>query len=259
MNKKSNLKFNTLVINSNMEEESDFIPLISDEDEDVLYKVDVPEILPILPLRNTVLFPGVVIPINLGRDKSVKLIKDVYKKSKIIGAIAQKDAQVDDPEFLDIYDIGTVAQIIKILEMPDGSSSVIIQGKKRFRLKEKIASEPYLMAKISVLEDKKPAKKNKEFEAIIESLKDLSLKIINLSSNIPPEASFAVKNIESATFLINFVCSNSNIIIPEKQKLLEINDLKKRSNVLLEHLVKEVQMLELKMDIQSKVKIDMDQ
>ena len=131
MENNNNFDFNTLVINSGLEEESDFIPLISDEDEDVLYKIDVPEVLPILPLRNTVLFPGVVIPINLGRDKSIKLIKDVYKKSKIIGAVAQIDSNVDEPEFNDIFQVGTVAQIIKILEMPDGSTSVIIQGKRR--------------------------------------------------------------------------------------------------------------------------------
>jgi ATP-dependent Lon protease len=259
MDNKRNVNFQNLLIGSGMDEESEFIPLISDEDDDILYKIDIPDELPILPLRNTVLFPGVVIPINLGRDKSIKLIKDVYKKKKIIGTIAQKDPSVDDPGFDDLFTVGTVGQIIKILEMPDGTSSVIIQGKKRVIVSEYLSESPYLKASVKPLEDKKPKRRDKEFEAIIESLKDLSLKIISLSSNIPPEASFAVKNIESPTFLINFICSNSNIMIKEKQHLLEINDLKKRSNLLLEHLLKEVQMLELKMDIQTKVKVDMDQ
>ena len=259
MNNNKGEKFRSIIINAPMEDETDFIPLISDEDEDILYKVEIPEILPILPLRNTVLFPGVVLPINLGRDKSVKLIKDIYKKNKIIGTVAQKDGSVEEPDFNDLFKVGTIAQIIKILEMPDGSSSVIIQGKRRFIIEHAIGVEPYLKATVTPLEDKKPVKKDKEYEAIIESLKDLSLKIINLSSNIPPEASFAVKNIESPAFLINFVCSNSNIGHDDKQKLLEINDLKQRSSLLLQHLVKEVQMLELKRDIQTKVRLDMDQ
>ncbi len=240
-------------------EEADFIPLITDEDEESLNKTEIPDSIPLLPLRNTVLFPGVVIPISVGRDKSMKLIRDFYKKDKIIGTVAQKDPSLEEPSFKDLYMTGTVAQIIRILEMPDGSTSVIIQGKKRFAITELVSSEPYFLAKIESLEDIKPSKKDHEFDAIVGSLKDLSLKIIKLSSNIPPEASFAVRNIESSSFLINFISSNSDIKLYEKQRLLEIHDLKKRGVALLEYLSREVQMLELKLDIQTKTKIDLDQ
>ena len=219
----------------------------------------IPDTLPILPLRNTVLFPGVIIPITVGRDKSMKLVRDVYHKSKIIGTVAQKDPNVDEPGPEELYNVGTVAQLLRILEMPDGSTSVIIQGKKRFRIDEVISTEPYYLAKVSAMEDVKPKKKDPEFEAIVGSLKDLSLKIIKLSSNIPPETSFAVKNIESSSFLINFISSNSDIRMLEKQHLLEQNNLKKRATSLLHYLTREVQMLELKHDIQTRVKIDMDQ
>lgn len=249
----------SLYIAASMEDESDFIPLISDEDEDVLLNSEVPETLAILPLRNTVLFPGVVLPISVGRKKSLKLIREIYKKDKIVGTVTQIDPNKDEPGFEDLYSLGTVAQILKILEMPDGTTSVIIQGKKRFKLDELVKETPYMVAKITGLEDVKPKKKDSEYEAIVGSLKDLSLRIIKLSSNIPPEASFAVKNIESSAFLINFICSNSDIKIEDKQKLLEMSKLKERGITLLEHLVKEVQVLELKNDIQSKVKLDIDQ
>ena len=241
------------------EEESDYITLISEEDEDILSRTEVPSTLPLLPLRNTVLFPGVIIPITVGREKSIKLIRDAYKGNKTIGAVAQKEMEVDHPSLKDLYRVGTVAQILKILEMPDGSTSVIIQGKKRFELLGLVSDEPYHIATVKSLDDVMPKKRNNQFQALIGSLRDLSLKIIKLSTNIPPEASFAVKNIESSTFLINFICSNSDVDISSKQKLLEINQVYKRAEVLLEHLSKEVQMLELKKDIQSKVKSELDQ
>ncbi len=250
---------NGVYIGSAINEETDFIPLISDEDEDNLNKTEIPETIPLLPLRNTVLFPGVVIPISVGRDKSLKLIREYYKKDRIIGTVAQKDPNADEPSFDDLYKTGTVAQIIRILEMPDGSTSVIIQGKKRFHVEALVTTNPYFRATIKPLEDQKPTKKSSEFDAIVGSLKDLSLKIIRLSSNIPPEASFAVRNIESSSFLINFISSNSDIKMHEKQRLLEINDLKKRGIALLEYLSREVQMLELKLDIQTKAKLDLDQ
>ncbi|MFP4525215.1 MAG: endopeptidase La [Bacteroidales bacterium] len=240
------------------EQKSEFIPLITDEEEESLKKVEVPETIPILPLRNTVLFPGVILPITVGRDKSLTLVNEAYSNDKIIGTISQIDPNIEDPEYKDLYQTGAIAQIIKILEMPDGSTSVIIQGKKRFQLDEITQTKPYLEGKVTELEDTKKEAHGKEFEAIIGSLKDLSLKIIKLSSNIPQEASFAVKNIDNTTFLINFICSNSDIELKDKQELLEINNLKERGIKLLEHLTKEVQMLELKSDIQSKVKTDMD-
>jgi len=240
-------------------EDTDFIPLISEEDEESISMTHVPESLPILPLRNTVLFPGVIIPITVGREKSMKLVRDIYQKNKIIGTVAQKDANIDDPEPAEMYNVGTMAQLLRILEMPDGTTSVIIQGKRRFMIDDVVTTEPYYLARVTALEDVKPRRKDPEFEAIVGSLKDLSLKIIKLSSNIPPETSFAVKNIESSAFLINFISSNSDIRMHEKQHLLEQNNLKKRATELLQYLSREVQMLELKHDIQTKVKIDMDQ
>jgi ATP-dependent Lon protease len=259
MSKPQEKKRNELYLSSPVNEDTDFIPLISEEDEESITMTQVPETLPILPLRNTVLFPGVIIPITVGRDKSMKLVRDIYHKSKIIGTVAQKDSNTDEPGPDEIFRVGTVAQLLRILEMPDGSTSVIIQGKKRFKIDEVITSEPYYLARVSALEDVKPRKKDHEFEAIVGSLKDLSLKIIKLSSNIPPETSFAVKNIESSSFLINFISSNSDIRMSEKQHLLEQSNLKKRATSLLQYLTREVQMLELKHDIQTRVKIDMDQ
>jgi ATP-dependent Lon protease len=248
-----------IFIASSPDEESDFIPLISEDDEEVLDRSDVPELLPVLPLRNTVLFPGVVIPITVGREKSIRLIREYYKKNKIIGTIAQNDPDIDDPQTDDLFRIGTVAQIIKILEMPDETTSIIIQGKKRFQVDSFVSEEPYFVARTIALSDVKPESKDREFEAIVGSLKDLSLRIIKLSSNIPPEASFAVKNIESSSFLINFICSNSDVDLKDKQQLLQESNLKTRGTRLLEHLSKEIQLLELKHDIQAKVKMDLDQ
>lgn len=241
-----------------IEEDAEYIPIMADEEDESMEKMNVPDVLPILPLRNTVLFPGVVIPITVGRDKSIKLIQEVYKKNKILGAISQLDANVEDPKIDDIYKIGTAAHILKILEMPDGSTSVIIQGKRRFKIEDILTDKPYHVAKIVGLEDTLDESK-KEAEAIAATLKELAIKIIKLSSNIPTEATFAVKNIESPAFLINFLASNSELKMKEKQKLLEMNNVVKRGFFLLEHLSKEVQMLELKSDIQSKVKSDLDQ
>ncbi len=249
----SNILFANII-----DDDSDFIPLISEEDDEKLSKVKIPEVLPILPLRNTVLFPGVVIPINVGREKSIKLIKDIYRKNKIIGAVSQKDVNIEEPKTKDLNKIGTVALIIKILEMPDGSTTVIIQGKKRFEIDSIITEEPYHQAKVKELTDIKVETPDDKFTALIESLKDISIKIINLSSNIPQEASFALKNISSPSFLINFICSNSNVKVNERQILLEKNELKQRGILLLEYLTRELQMLELKNDIQLKVKSDLD-
>jgi len=256
---KNTRKIGSIIFGSDMENNGDFIPLISDDEDDIdLQKSDIPEELPILPLRNTVLFPGVILPITVGRTKSIRLIKEIYSGNKIIGTVAQIDPQINEPEENDFYKTGTVAHILKVLEMPDGSTSVIIQGKQRFKINQLLQSEPYHKAKVSLLKDKRPVDKNREFEAIVGSLKDISLRIIKLSSNIPPEASFAVRNIENSKFLINFICSNSDIEIKEKQALLEMSNLKERATKLLQHLSREMQMLELKNDIQSKVKTDLD-
>ncbi|MBM77324.1 MAG: endopeptidase La [Crocinitomicaceae bacterium] len=242
-----------------VEKETDFIPLISPEDEDRMNKEEVPEKLPILPLRNNVLFPGVVIPITLGRDKSIKLIQDAHKGDKIIGVVSQKDSNIEEPQYEDLYDTGTVAQIMKMLKMPDGSSTIIIQGKKRLKLVGKVQDEPYLIAKIKEFDEKRLLKPSKESLALFDSLKDLALNIIKYSPNIPSEASFAIKNIESHNFLVNFISSHMNAKVDEKQKMLQEPDINKRANLLLKHLTKELQILELKNDIQSRVKTDIDQ
>ncbi|MFH2141140.1 MAG: endopeptidase La [Bacteroidota bacterium] len=257
-NSNDNNKFQ-IIVSRQDNERNEFIPIISDEDEESLSKHDVPDLLPILPLKNTVLFPGVIIPITVGRKKSLQLINDTNRTTKIIGTISQFDSTIEDPVLKDLYRIGTVAKIIKVLEMPDNTTSVIIQGQKRFQLEEIISDDPYMMGRISAVTDIKPETKDEEYQAIVGTLKDLAIKIIKLSSNIPPEASFAVKNIENATFLINFICSNTDIKVPEKQTLLEIDSLKDRAIRLLEHLTREIQMLELKKDIQQKVRMELDQ
>ena len=242
-----------------IETDTEFIPLISPEDEDRMNLEEVPDKLPILPLRNNVLFPGVVIPITLGRDKSIKLIQDAYKGNKIIGVVSQIDSNVEEPQYADLFKIGTVAQIIRMLKMPDGSSTIIIQGKKRLKLVEELSAEPYLVAKIEEFEEKRLKKMSKESLALFDSLKDLALNIIKNSPNIPSEAAFAIKNIESPNFLVNFISSHMNAEVDQKQKMLEEPDINKRAQLLMKHLNKELQMLELKNDIQTRVKSDLDQ
>jgi len=242
-----------------MENETEFIPLITNEDEEAMNKEETPVELPILPIRNTVLFPGVVIPITVGRDKSIKLIQDAYQGKRMVGVVSQKEQTIEDPQFEDLNKIGTIAKIMRLLKMPDGSTTVIIQGKKRFELIEPVTEEPYLTAKVSEFPEIKPSTGMKKFQALVDSLKDLALQIIKLSPNIPSEAQFAIKNIESHSFLVNFISSNMNAEVKDKQKLLEIADLRKRAELVLEYLSKELQMLELKNDIQSKVKVDIDQ
>jgi len=241
------------------DENSELIPLMTPEDEEQINNETLPESLPILPLRNTVLFPGVVIPITAGRDASIKLINDANKGGKVIGVVSQKDESVENPTEKDIYKTGTVARILKVLKMPDGNTTVIIQGKKRFQINKIISDKPYLTASISDIAEAKPAPDNQEFKAIIDSIKDLSLEIIKQSPNIPSEASFAIKNIESNSFLVNFVSSNMNLKVEEKQELLKINDLKERALQTLKYMNLEYQKLELKNDIQNKVQSDMNQ
>ena len=241
------------------DEETEMFPLMSNEDEEQINKEETPNSLPILPLRNTVLFPGVIIPITIGRDRSIKLIKETYKGDKIIGVLSQKDPSVELPEVGDLNSVGTVAHILKMLRMPDGNITAIIQGRKRFELDEMLQDEPYYKASVTELVEAKPSKSDKEFKALVDSVKDLALNIIELSPNIPTEATIAIKNIESASFLLNFVSSNMNISLKEKQELLENTDLFDRANKALSLLTKELQMLEMKNEIQSKVKTDLDQ
>jgi ATP-dependent Lon protease len=259
MEKKFRKPVNEIMLPDILDGDGDIIPIIADGDDGELEDVEVPEAIPILSLRNTVLFPGVVLPISIGRPKSIQLIKDAYRNNKIVGTVAQKDPDIENPEFLDLHSIGTIGQIVKLLEMPDGSTTAIIQGRKRMVLQELVSDDPYFIAKVRTIPETKPEILSKDFDAIVGSLKDLSLKIIKINPNISPEASFAIKNIENNTYLINFICSNTDIKVQDKQKLLEINTLRDRGFMLLEFLVQEIQVLELKNELQSKVKSDLDQ
>ena len=256
MNKKFEIK--DILFSSSIDGESEFFPLLSDEDEQKIDKEKNPDSLPILPLRNTVLFPGVIIPITLTRERSVKLINEAEKNNKIIGVVAQKDSTVESPKVDDLNRIGTVAQILKVLKMPDGNITAVIQGRKRFEIEDIISIDPYYKAKIKDYTELKPYS-DKEFDALVSSIKDIAFKIIDESPNIPNEASIAIKNIKSSSFVINFVSSNMTITMLNKQKLLEEIDLKKRAIKVLELLSKELQMLEMKNEIQSKVRTDLDQ
>ena len=255
----SDLFDNTLLtLNNSKETEVEFIPLVSAEDEEVTNKEVYPLELPILPLRNNVLFPGVVIPITVGRDKSIKLIQEANKGSKIIGVVSQKDQEEESPSFDDLYKVGTVAQIIKLLKMPDGSTTVILQGKRKFEMVSCIKEEPYIFAEVKFIEEKKVPKKNKELDVMFSTIKELALQIIKESPNIPSEASFAIGNIESPTFLVNFISSNMNADVVKKQSMLEEKDLKKRVSLVLEHLSNEIQLLEIRNQINTKVRKDLD-
>lgn len=259
MGENKNQNIQRIYLSGMIDDDSEFIPIIADGDDSDLSNFVTPDKLPILPLRNTVLFPGVVLPITVGRKKSLQLVQEVYRGNRLLGTVAQKDGSVDDPSVEEIYKIGTVAQILKILEMPDGTTSVIIQGKRRFEIQQITQELPYMTAIVNILEDIKPLEENTEFSAIVGSLKDLSIKIAQFSANIPPEATFAVKNIENSTFLINFICSNTDIKVEEKQELLEISNIRDRGIQAISYLVKEVQLGELKRDIQKKVKLELDQ
>ena len=243
---------------SDLDGESELIPLLTSEDEELLEKENLPDSIPILPLRNTVLFPGVVIPITASRDKAIELINDANKSDKKIGVVAQIDKNIDDPKPIDLYKIGTVAKILRVLKMPDGNITVIIQGKKRFKIDKFLNKKPYLTASIQNIKEDSKLKKSKEFNLIIESIKDLALKIINENPGIPTEASFAIKNIQGPSFLINFVSSNMNLKVTDKQHILSLSSIEKRAMTCLKFLNVEYKKLELKNDIQSRVKHDID-
>ncbi|UKN02954.1 endopeptidase La [Paracrocinitomix mangrovi] len=241
-----------------IDQDSEFIPLISEEEEDNMNREEVPDVLSILPLRNNVLFPGVVIPITVGRDKSIKLIEDAYNTNKTIGVVAQKKASIEDPDILDFNKIGTVAHIIKRLKMPDGSTTVIIQGKRRFEVGDFVQTDPYFKAEVKGLMDAKIDVSKDKNMALVSSMKDMSMQIIKENPNIPSEASFAIKNIESPTFLVNFIASNLSSEVEKKQEMLEVNSISERIELVLEQLSYEIKMLNMKNEINSKVKLDMD-
>ena len=234
------------------------IPLLSSEDEAAMEREDTPEALPILPLRNTVLFPGVVLPINVGRDQSLQLLKEAHKGGSDIGVMTQEDAELENPEGKDLHEIGTVARIIKMLRMPDGSNTVIIQGKRRCRMGEVLETEPYLRAKISPFPDEEEEWSETEREALQQSLQEMSMEVIQNSPNIPSEAAIAIKNIDSLRFLVHFIASNMNAEKEQKQDLLEVPGLKARVEKVMELMGEELKVLELKNDIQSRVKNDIE-
>lgn len=240
-------------------QDHEFIPLISAEDEEAMQKEEVPEALPLLSLRNTVLFPGVVIPITVGRDRSIRLVKEAHNLEHRIGVVSQKNDDIEIPNGEDLNQVGTVAKVIKMLRMPDGSNTVILQGQKRFKWTEIVQEEPYMKARVVEYDAENLPPKDDEHEALMQSLKELAVEIIQLSPNIPSEAGFAIKSIESLTFLVNFIGSNMNAPVEEKQALLEVAGIKARARRVLELLNKEKQMLSLKRDIQTKVKGELDQ
>jgi ATP-dependent Lon protease len=242
-----------------LNEDSELIPLMTPEDEEIINKESVPEILPILPLRNTVLFPGVVIPITAGRDASIQLIKDANKGDKVIGVVAQRNEDEEEPTLKDIHTTGVVAQILRVLKMPDGNTTVIIQGKKRFEIDTIVQGKPYLKAAVKEAVEDKEVDDAKEIEAIIESIKEQALEVIKENPMLPSEASFAIKNIKSNSFLVNFISSNMDLSVAQKQVILEKDNLKERALLALKNLNKELQKLQLRNDIQSKTREDLDQ
>ena len=246
-------------LHSMLNEDSELIPLMTPEDEEIINKESVPEILPILPLRNTVLFPGVVIPITAGRDASIQLIKDANKGDKVIGVVAQRNEDEEEPTLKDIHTTGVVAQILRVLKMPDGNTTVIIQGKKRFEIDAIVQDKPYLKAVVKESVEDKEVADEKEFEAIIESIKEQALEVIKENPTLPSEASFAIKNIKSNSFLVNFISSNMDLSVAQKQVILEKDNLKERALLALKNLNKELQKLQLRNDIQSKTREDLDQ
>jgi ATP-dependent Lon protease len=241
-----------------LESETELIPLITAEDEELMNAEKTPPELPILPLRNTVLFPGVVIPITVGRDRSIRLIQEVYRGDRTLGVLSQKDSSIEEPRPEDLNTVGTIATIVRMLRMPDGSTTAVIQGKKRFEMIEMVKTDPYFTARVKEFSELRPEKGDKSFDALISSLKDLAVNIIKASPHIPSEASFALKNIDSPSFLVNFISSNMNAEVAEKQRMLEVADLRERAGLLLAHLTKELQMLEMKNEIQSKVRTEVD-
>lgn len=259
MAKSKFLKLDRLSFQDVIGEDSELIPLLTPEDEEIINNESVPETLPILPLRNTVLFPGVVIPITAGRDKSIELINDANKSDKIIGVVAQRNESVEQPGLNDIYHTGVVAQILRVLKMPDGNTTVIIQGKKRFEITELIQEKPYLKANVKEAFEEREVGDKKEFDAIIDSIKDQALEVIKENPMLPSEASFAIKNIQSSSFIVNFIASNMDLSVMQKQVILEKDNLRERAILTLKNLNKELQKLKLKNDIQSKTREDLDQ
>jgi ATP-dependent Lon protease len=241
------------------EDEMDFIPImpLNENDTDDNQELVMPEELPILPLRNTVLFPGIVLPITVGRDKSIKAVIDAYKGDKLIGVVAQKDSSVEDPAATDLEEIGTVARIVKQIKMPDNSTTVIIQGKRRFRLNSIASEDPYFKANVTLLEEQE-APRDEDFEAYTASIKELASQIIQLSPTLPSEAAIILRNIESPAFLIHFISSNLNTELADKQRLLKLDHIRERADLLMQLLQRELQFAELRNKVTNKTRTELD-
>ncbi|MCC6412464.1 MAG: endopeptidase La [Saprospiraceae bacterium] len=250
--------FENWIMTTQSDDEPDFVPLFSLEEEDEAKQGEVfPDTMPILPLKNTVLFPGIVTPITIGRDKSIRAVQKAYEDNRLVGVLSQKDIKIESPTARDLYRVGTIARILKLLKMPDGSTTAILQGRKRFQLDDMVTEDPYMIGEISTLEYEQP--KNKlEFKAMLSSIRDAAKQIIELSPQIPSEAVVMLKNISNDNFLLNFIASNLGIKIEEKQRILEISNLKEKSNRILEHMDSELQLLELKDQIEAKVRNDIE-
>jgi ATP-dependent Lon protease len=257
---KNNNLYNSILLSELLDDDTEeLIPLFHSDEDDDFSESDIPDVLPILPLKNAVLFPGVVIPITVGRQKSIRLVKKAYRGNKIIGVAAQKNLKSEDPQEKDLYRIGTVAKIIKMLVLPDGNTTIIIQGKSRFELQKVVKETPYITAQVKVLKENFPDADKKETIAITQSLKDAAKKILRLNPDIPKEAQVALESIDNYGFLTHFLSSNVNVDVKDKQKLLEIQNGKARSKQLLQYMLKDIQMLELKTEIHNKVNTDIDQ
>lgn len=260
MSKKDKFKFEDVsAINDMLEGRHQVIPIVTGDDDDTLENISVPDMLPILTLRSSVLFPGAITPITVGREKSMTLVKEVEKSSGILGAVLQREARVENPGPEDIYKVGTAARILKVLEMPNGNLTVILHGLEKVEINAILSSEPYFTAAVSALKDSAPEKNSLEFDALVDSIRDVALNIVNVSPNMPKEATFAIRNIDSKRGLINFISSNLDLDDADRQRLLEAPGLLARARRLLEILIKEQQLVELKSEIQSKVKRDLDQ
>lgn len=254
------MKITDILLQHQVADDVNIIPVMNMEGENELRESELPETLPVIALRNAVLFPETIIPITVGREKSIKLVREVYKGDKILGAVTQKDAKLEDPQSIDLYDTGTLAKIIKIIEMPDGGITIILQGMRRFRIIDMISDSPYFIAKVRYLEEDRKQKITKELDAITGSIKDLALQVIKLSPHLPQEAAFAIKNIEGYSFLVNFISSSMELEnIKDKISLLKENKIKSRALKLLEILNKQIDILKLKDDIQQKVRVEIDQ
>ena len=256
----NDLRYTTSLLLSEFDDDSEeLLQLISPEEDTDFDSEDLPGSLSVLPIRNTVLFPGVVIPITVGRKRSIRLVKKAYESNRIIGVVAQKNSQIEDPGSEDLFRIGSVAKIIKMLVLPDGSTTIIIQGKKKFEIDEYTQDEPFISARAHLITEKSLSMKGKENKALIQSLKDSASRILNLNPAIPQEAQIALDNIQNPNFLINFLASNLSVDVAEKQKILETTDVEAKATLLLKYMTREIEMLELKQEIQNKVHSDIDQ